>query len=171
MITKDIERCNQCAICYEICPNYVYSRGSNGNPESIEIRYADHCNACGHCIALCPRDALSHARINNNKLEPFSESTDSKQPLADLILSRRSVRCFKERNVEKEKIEFSLQAAENAGSAGNLQTESFLVIQDRALLTRLEKNVVDQLGQAFLDTVQNKKLIEIDHNGTVKVYI
>ncbi len=55
----------------------------------------------------------------------------------DVINSRRSVRKFQSKPVEKEKIEALLKAAMQAPSAGNQQSWEFLVIQDSENLKQL----------------------------------
>jgi nitroreductase len=61
------------------------------------------------------------------------------------LLSRRSIRAFKEKPVPKELIEQLIEVAIHAGTASNGQTESFVVIQDRKRLLELEKMVIEVL--------------------------
>ncbi|MEG0495380.1 MAG: nitroreductase family protein [Eubacterium sp.] len=53
------------------------------------------------------------------------------------IFNRSSVRVFKDKPVEKEKIEKLLQAAMQAPSAGNQQPWEFIVVQDKKTLEKL----------------------------------
>lgn len=53
------------------------------------------------------------------------------------IFTRRSVRTFENKPVEKEKIEQLLKAAMQAPSAGNQRPWEFIVVQDKALLKKL----------------------------------
>jgi nitroreductase len=53
------------------------------------------------------------------------------------IFKRRSIRKYKDKKVEKEKIEKLLKAAVAAPSAGNEQPWHFVVIRDRNILNHL----------------------------------
>ena len=55
------------------------------------------------------------------------------------IFERRSVRNFKDKPVESEKIELMLKAAMQAPSAANQQPWEYLVVQDRDTLIKLSK--------------------------------
>lgn len=53
------------------------------------------------------------------------------------IFNRRSIRKFKNQEIEPEKIERLLKAAMQAPSAANQQSWEFIVIQDKEMLTKL----------------------------------
>lgn len=57
----------------------------------------------------------------------------------DIIFNRRSIRNFKNKEIEKEKIEKILRAAMQAPSAGNQQEWEFLVIKDKSVLNKLSE--------------------------------
>ena len=51
--------------------------------------------------------------------------------LEEVLKKRRSVRCFLEKEVEKEKLEKILEAARSAPSAGNLEAREVYIISDK----------------------------------------
>jgi len=55
----------------------------------------------------------------------------------DVIRNRRSIRAFKKRSVEEEKLNRILEAARLAPSARNMQEWKFVVVRDRVLRERL----------------------------------
>ncbi len=55
----------------------------------------------------------------------------------EAIFTRRSIRKYEERAVEREKIEKLLKAAMQAPSAGNQQPWEFIVVEDRETLQKL----------------------------------
>lgn len=57
----------------------------------------------------------------------------------EAIQSRRSIRSFEERPVEKDKIEQLLRAGMQAPSAGNQQPWEFIVVEDKETLQKLSK--------------------------------
>ena len=55
IIEIDMDRCNRCGICVDMCPMDVLRMGSQGSPF---MRYPDDCWYCDVCVFVCPRQAL-----------------------------------------------------------------------------------------------------------------
>ncbi|MBW1696782.1 MAG: 4Fe-4S binding protein [Deltaproteobacteria bacterium] len=55
MIEVDINRCNRCGICVDMCPMDVLRISAKGYPF---MRYRDDCWYCDVCVFVCPRQAL-----------------------------------------------------------------------------------------------------------------
>lgn len=77
------------------------------------------------------------------------------QMLNNPIFTRRSIRKYTEKSIEKEKINRILRAAMQAPSSGNEQPWEFLVIQDRKALKRISEaskyvEFVDKAGVVIL---------------------
>ena len=140
MIKIDSTKCTQCGFCFEVCPNYVLALGEG---REIKVRYPEQCCICGHCVAICPENALIHQEILTEKFEDLPVTTISPGNMRNLLLSRRSVRVFKEKPVPKELIEQLIEVGIHAGTSSNGQTESFIVIRDRNLLSGLEEMVIE----------------------------
>ena len=68
----------------------------------------------------------------------------------DLLSTRRSIREFKPRRVEKEKIDRLIEAALRSFSSRSINPWQFIVIDDPALLARLSK--LKPHGSSFLKT-------------------
>ncbi|MGB9454500.1 MAG: nitroreductase family protein [Bryobacteraceae bacterium] len=70
--------------------------------------------------------------MNQARLETTEQTTE----FFDVVRRRRSIRAFARRQVEKEKLQRILEAANAAPSAGNLQAyEIYAVLNDRRRLT------------------------------------
>ena len=64
------------------------------------------CIRCGHCLAVCPHGALSHAEIPVDDCPPLDKALSiSEEQAVQFLRSRRSIRFFKDRPVEKETIQ------------------------------------------------------------------
>lgn len=51
----DLNKCNHCGLCVEMCPMDVLRLG----PGKVPImRYLDDCWYCDVCVAVCPRKAI-----------------------------------------------------------------------------------------------------------------
>jgi len=66
----------------------------------------------------------------------------------EAINGRRSIRKFKDRQIEKELIGQLLDAARMAPSAGNIQARDFIVISDKITRQKLAKAA---MGQSFIE--------------------
>jgi nitroreductase/NAD-dependent dihydropyrimidine dehydrogenase PreA subunit len=158
MIEIDSTKCTKCGFCFEVCPNYVLHLGKS---QEIQVRYPEQCCICGHCVAICPENAITHKRIPTEKFEDLPVTPIPPENMRNLLLSRRSIRVFKENPVPKELLERLIEVGIHAGTGGNAQTENFIVIQNRKLLSELEKMVIEVLwnkGMKYLGSEIGQKL-------------
>lgn len=67
--------------------------------------------------------------------------------ILDVLKKRHSVRQFKDKEIEKEKIQLILEAANSAPSAGNLQAREIFLVKDKQ---KKQKLVETALRQTFI---------------------
>ncbi len=157
MIEIDSTKCNKCGFCFEVCPNYVLALGEG---REIQVRYPEQCCICGHCVAICPKNALTHKEMPAEKFEDLPVTKILPENMRNLLLSRRSIRVFKEKPVPKELIEQLIEVGIHSGTASNGQTENFVVIKNQKLLSELEKMVIEVLwnkGMKYLGSEIGQK--------------
>ncbi len=113
-INTDI--CNGCGLCVEVCKDFSIELHDNVAVKSENSIFG--CIACGHCMAVCPESAItvSERELSEEDLISLSnlENSVKYDQLYSLLLKRRSIREFKEQNVENELIEKILSAAQTA---------------------------------------------------------
>ena len=161
MIEIDSTKCTKCGFCFEVCSSRVLALGEG---QEIQVRYPEQCNICGHCVAICPKNALIHKDMPIEKFEDLRVTIIPPEDMRNLLLSRRSIRVFQEKPVPKELIEQLIEVGIHAGTSSNGQTENFIVIQDRKLLSELEKKVIDVLwnkGIKYLGSGIGQKLAKM----------
>lgn len=168
MITVDEKRCTDCGVCHDVCPSYVFSKVKE-REKTTAVRYPELCSSCGHCMSICPVEAITHDAFRNEDFEKNPAHSIQPSDLENLILSRRSVRKYKDREVPDEMINQLINCGVHAGSGGNIQSESFAVIKGRSFLKKLEPVVIDALwdggirfftGKGLLQKVLRKKFGE-----------
>jgi nitroreductase/Pyruvate/2-oxoacid:ferredoxin oxidoreductase delta subunit len=159
-ITINADLCRKCGMCLSICPASVYIQETK---ESIpEVTNTGFCISCGHCVAICPHDAIIHSEFPEDSVKLVNtENMPSPGELIELLRTRRSVRLFKDKPVEKELIERIIDAARFAPSAHNLQTTEYIVIQDKELL----REIVQATSRYY------QKLISQLHNPLIRPFI
>ncbi len=148
MITIDSTKCTGCGFCSDECPAGVLIMGlTPDGSHKAQVRFIQDCTVCGHCVALCPTDAIAHGGLGL-PVEGFTDrlpSTITPNVMREFLMSRRSIRAFKQKPVPRELIEKLIEAGTHAGTASNAQTEGFVIVQDEKFLSQLENTVIEVL--------------------------
>jgi len=105
LLIVDETKCRQDGFCANDCPRaLIRLKVKQSYPELVPGGDQD-CIICGHCVAVCPHGAMRHAKI---PFEDFpliqKELVINEAQAVQFLRSRRSIRLFKDRPVEKEKI-------------------------------------------------------------------
>ncbi|GFZ32228.1 nitroreductase [Clostridium zeae] len=149
LTTVNREKCIKCGLCVNECPEQVFRLGKNG-PEEV---CPENCIACGHCVAVCPREAMDNIKA------PLSNQASSKnfpklspEEAENFIRSRRAIRSYKPTPVPREKLIDLVNIAHYAPSGHNLQGISYFIIDDRNLLDKAVKFVIEEFEKASLSS-------------------
>ena len=135
MFRVNKEKCIGCSQCVKDCPVSTISLVDN----KAEINN-ERCFKCGHCIAICPVEAVSTDDYNMEDVIPYDNDsfTVEADNLLNFIKFRRSVRRFKDKEVEKEKIEKIIEAGRFTQTSTNSQdVYESLKIKGEAILANL----------------------------------
>ncbi len=115
-IIIDRNKCNLCGICVDICKDFSLKIENNKLVVSREPLFG--CFGCGQCAAVCPSGAIV---VEGRTLsaedfikQPHRSSRAGYNELYNLLVSRRSIRDFKNKPVEQELIDKILNAASTA---------------------------------------------------------
>ena len=147
LLIIDEKKCVKDGSCARECSAAVISLNENGIPATLPAEEA-RCMGCGHCVAICPNDALRNTRIPEAGSPVIQPSLVIDAAHAEQFLrSRRSVRRYQAKPVEKEKIQRLIEVARYAPTAGNSQTVEWIVIRDNELLRRISNLTVDYMRE------------------------
>jgi ferredoxin len=115
-IKINTELCNGCGLCVFVCSDYSLTI-ENKKVKRSKTSVFD-CIGCGHCMAICPTGAI---KVFGRKLSPEDlfelpkkENISDYEQLLASLQHRRSIREFKDKNVEPELVEKILTAAKTA---------------------------------------------------------
>lgn len=138
MITIDNEKCARCGTCEQVCPTLVISKIDN----DMVFAYENSCISCYHCVAVCPVGAV---QCDEFPLDDFKKIPATKPPSAasirNLLLSRRSVREFKNKEVSRELLEKLIEIASCSPTGSNEQRVSLSIITDKNVLDSIDARV------------------------------
>lgn len=141
MVKVDKQKCIGCNLCIKDCfvndikmiDNKAYAKNKT-------------CFKCGHCIAICPQNAISIDDYNMDEVVEYNKENfhiDSDN-LLNFIKFRRSIRCFRDKDVEVEKIKKIIDAGRFTPTGGNLQNVSYIVVKDD----------IDKLKEMTIETLK-----------------
>ena len=143
LFTINQETCNQDGICATICPVGIIEIKDGSYPKPVSD--ADElCIRCGHCVAVCPTASMFHKDIPQESCTPIAKELGiTHEQTVQFLRSRRSIRQYKDKPVNKAELKRLIDIARYAPSGHNLQPVGWLVLNDKAELKRLSSTVVD----------------------------
>jgi nitroreductase/NAD-dependent dihydropyrimidine dehydrogenase PreA subunit len=140
----DKDKCRRDGCCTEECPlGLIEIKGEGAFPSSVEGAN-DLCVDCGHCVTVCPAGALSHRSMKPEDCPPMQKQLLLTPEHAEHFLrSRRSIRNYKDRPVDRAVLTRLIEIARFAPSGHNLQPVHWLAVQDSKEVKRLAGLVID----------------------------
>lgn len=157
IISIEKESCIGCGACVKDCVAHNIEL-KEGKASII----SKNCIRCGHCVAVCPKNSVT---ISGFKDEPKPIEKRVKvdaDDVLEMITTRRSIRQFKDKEIDKEIIEKILEAGRLTHTGGNSQGISYVVLHDKK--AEAEKIAVEffrkakKLGEPFSETLRRNKI-------------
>ena len=142
----DESRCKKDGLCASECPVAIIRQKDDESLPELVPGGERVCLLCGHCVAVCPHDALSHEKIPIDACPPIDKNLSiTEEQAIQFLRSRRSVRFFKEKPVEKETLQKLIEIARYAPTGGNSQLVEWTAFTDRDKIRELAGLTVDGL--------------------------
>lgn len=140
--------CNDCGLCATDCVAGIIEMGEGGLP-LISPEKREQCCACQHCLAVCPTGAISVLGKNPADSKPMSEvGIPSPEQMDDLIRSRRSIRHYRDANVDPALISSLLKTLAHAPTGVNKQELTFSVIDDKEVMRAFSGRMIAAMVEA-----------------------
>lgn len=129
------EKCIGCGACVSDCVSSCISI-ENGKAKAG----GEGCIACGHCEAVCPEAAVVLTGFEEES-EGFNAQTRlNPQELMKAIRTRRSIRNFDTKDIDREIVDMIIEAGRLAPTGSNAQNTGFIVLDKSK--QELERNAV-----------------------------
>lgn len=141
-ISINADKCSRCGTCVDVCNEEIFKIEDN----QIKIMQDKECKACGHCIAACRYGAIQHNLLPLNKCPQFSEQNQPKlEEMVTLFKSRRSIKNFSSKPVDKSLIEKLIEISRWVPSSQNKQSVDWLILNKNTEIKYFSKRTVEVL--------------------------
>ncbi len=145
-INVDREKCRHDGICAAVCPMNIIELKDDSSVPELAAGMEDLCIQCGHCVAVCPTGALSLDAIKTEDCPPVrGDLALGGEQVEHLFRSRRSIRTYKDKAVEREKIAKLIEMAHYAPTGSNSQQVQWLIINSREQLHVIGGMIIDMV--------------------------
>lgn len=137
-IKIDTEKCNGCGTCVSVCKDFNFELIDK--KVTISDKSIFGCIACGHCMMACPTGAIAIEGRTLSPVQlfdlPHKEQVPTYESLMTMLQRRRSIREFKDKPVETEKINQILEAAQTAPMGLPPSDVHVLVLENKTQVRR-----------------------------------
>ncbi len=141
----DSTKCIGCKLCVIDCSVNVLNFDNNlpfVNEEKREL-----CMKCQHCLAICPKGAISIFGKVPSESIPLKDNFPVPEEMETLIKGRRSIRKYKQENIDPQELSKLLTTSLHAPTGRNVMDVKFTVIDDLKTMENFRQNAMEELGK------------------------
>ncbi len=164
LFTVDESKCKKDGLCAAVCPIGVIINFDdkekvpfyNENTESL-------CMNCGHCVAVCRVKAFTHKTLSPDDCLPVNkEMALSPEQAEHFLRSRRSIRRYKDKEVDKKIIEEIIRIASHAPSGHNTQPVHWQVVNGKDKIKELTGLVIEYMEIMIKEKPDLAKMLQFE---------
>jgi len=147
----DESLCTKCMRCASVCPRGIIAANDVGLP-FVAKAFENMCLLCGHCVAVCPERAASLASMSVDlcpEVDPAS-SFDSGS-VSQLLRSRRSIRRYVDKPVDRDVLKGVIETARYAPTAANMQQIEWTVTEGGEKLRELSRLTIEWMRRVLAE--------------------
>ena len=142
-------QCTRSGRCAQDCPSRIIEQTGDVLPV-IRTENEELCIRCQHCLAVCPEAAIEiFGRNPANSIQLNANSFPKLDQMINLVRGRRSIRRYRNENVDPALLNQLLSALGNVPTAVNRMDLTFQVIDDKDVMQRLRIKTLTGLQEAI----------------------
>lgn len=122
----DAEKCIGCGLCQKDCVGFDIDIA-----EGKAVARGSSCIGCGHCEAICPRGAIKITGFEDEITEFEEQVRLDPDQLMEAIKTRRTIRQFTDRKVEKDILDKIFEAGRMAPTGANSQGTRYVLLDEK----------------------------------------
>ena len=145
----DQSLCTKCGGCVVDCPAMIIAMES-GYP-AIAAEKEAACYNCQHCLTVCPTGAVSILGLKPAGSRTLAGGYPAPDNVEMLMKGRRSVRRYKDENLDPALLQHLLEVVGHAPSGMNTRQVRFTVVDDKDKMAKLREEVMSGLVQIVRD--------------------
>ena len=137
----DKNSCTLCGECVTDCPARIIAMPEDGYPY-IPIEKEGICYKCQHCLTICPTGSVSILGLDPADSRTLAGRYPDPDQLETLIKGRRSVRRYKDENLDPALFQKLLDVAWHAPTGVNSRQVRFTVLDSKEKVAQLRDAVM-----------------------------
>jgi nitroreductase/NAD-dependent dihydropyrimidine dehydrogenase PreA subunit len=152
LLTVDQEKCKRDGICARVCPMGIIELETKEAFPTMVDGDNEFCITCGHCVAVCPHGAMTHKDMRSEQCPPVrNDWLLGPEQVEHFLRSRRSIRAYKKKPVDRETLTKLIDIARFAPSGHNRQPVNWRIIYNSEEVYRLAGLVIDWMRNMIKD--------------------
>lgn len=158
LFTIDQDKCKRDGLCAKECPMQIIDFPNQDMFPSSSEAAEQFCLDCGHCVAICPHGALTLKETPLAEYIPVQkELLPDSQQIRALMLSRRSIRRYKQTPVPHGVLEELIDTARHAPTGSNQQQVYWTVVESPSETRQMASRVIDW-SKTVLDYIPDEAM-------------
>lgn len=150
----DSSTCTGCGLCVQECVNNLFAMDGDRRAAYSDPQY--FCTGCGHCVAVCPQDAVCYS--GEELAQELGGPMPGYESIRNLLLSKRTVRRYQDKDVPEERMEKILSVIRHAPSGHNAQPCQYVIVKDPEI-KKLMADTTIRSFQSFKKLIKMRKLL------------
>ena len=143
----DRSRCVKCALCVKDCFFGALKTGEDGFPSMVD---PEKCMRCQHCLAICPKGAVTfNGKRPEDSLPVEGLAVPSIVQMENYMRVRRSVRRYRDCDVERQVLERIFKALGNSPTGCNARNLKFTCFATR--------KAMDEFREKFIRAIEEHR--------------
>ncbi|MEA3309265.1 MAG: nitroreductase family protein [Chloroflexota bacterium] len=139
-VTINKKTCIGCGLCSQVCSKKILKM-NHGQVGVVD--YPDWgCCQCGLCMSICPTRAIQVAGLNYDEFVTLPENQVDFASLEAMLSSRRSIRSFKDKSVERGVLDKVIRASAMTPIGAPPTNVQVLVLDEKEHLNELYQDTV-----------------------------